>query len=73
MTSCLVEDPTLVAKAPAAWRHIVSAHSTRNRNRSSSYPRSLALAEFAGLALGPLTYARGRAAAARLAEVGWRT
>jgi cellulose synthase/poly-beta-1,6-N-acetylglucosamine synthase-like glycosyltransferase len=72
MTACVADDPTLVAsfssKALPALRYLFDGRSARNSNRSKAYPRSLVLAELAGIALGPFTYARGRAAAAALAK-----
>jgi GT2 family glycosyltransferase len=72
MTACLIDDPgltpTLASKAPAACRHLVNSRSARNRNRGDSYPPTLVLAELLGVALGPLTYAHGRVAAAANAK-----
>ena len=69
-TACVVEDPALLRTAlgsvPAALRHLFSTSSERNRARTVAYPRRLVALEAAGLALGPLTYARGRCAASAL-------
>ncbi len=53
---------TMAARLPAGARHLLSAGSTKNAARSSTYPSSLVRAELAGLLYGPVAYARSRAA-----------
>lgn len=52
--------PMLLRKLPKGLAFALSPKSDKNRNRQGDYPSELIRAELAGLALGPLAYARSR-------------
>jgi len=64
LTKHLTRDwPTFVAmtgRIPVGVRHLLGRDSTKNANRSASYPRSLIAAELVGLLYGPIAYCRSR-------------
>ena len=64
MVSCLSRRPGKVAdfagRVPAGLGYLLSSNSTKNRRRTSDYPRRLAVDEMVGMAYGPFAYARAR-------------
>jgi GT2 family glycosyltransferase len=64
MLSCLSRRPEMIpdflARVPPGIRYLVSPSSPKNRRRTISYPRHLAFVEMAGMAYGPIAYARAR-------------
>ncbi len=69
LISCLSRNPRALAdvasRVPVGLKYLLSPSSGKNRRRSADYPRSLALAEAAGIAYGPFAYGRARADARR--------
>jgi GT2 family glycosyltransferase len=59
--------PALVRRMPATLRQVVSPTSSKNSQRSSTFPRHLARAEWKGIAKGPVMYRRARRAERRTA------
>jgi GT2 family glycosyltransferase len=68
LSSCIIksvaDDPrllsTLARKLPGGVKFALSPSSEKNKGRQGDYPRELIRLEAAGLALGPLAYARSR-------------
>lgn len=57
--------PALARRLPAAARTLLSPRSSKNAQRSASFPRELARAEWRGIVKGPLRYRRSRRIARR--------
>jgi GT2 family glycosyltransferase len=70
MTACAVERPReawpLAKRSGVAANHLVNPASSRNRQKSPTYPIALTAAELGGVALGPFAYFRGRLRSKRL-------
>lgn len=64
VTKSVVENPrllpTLLRKLPGGIAFALSSKSDKNKNRQGDYPSELIWLELAGLACGPLAYARSR-------------
>jgi glycosyltransferase involved in cell wall biosynthesis len=69
ITRTVARDPAaaleLALRVPRVVRYVLGAGSPKNRNRTEAYPADLRRAELAGLARGPLAYARSRRARGR--------
>jgi O-antigen biosynthesis protein len=64
--------PALTRRLPSAARALLSQGSSKNAQRSGTFPRQLARAEWKGIAKGPLRYRSSRRAARRSAAEGMR-
>jgi hypothetical protein len=58
--------PMLLRRAPAALRALLASDSSKNEQRSASYPAELSRAEWRGLRAGPMAYRRSRKRARRI-------
>jgi GT2 family glycosyltransferase len=57
--------PALARRLPSAARTLLSPRSSKNAQRSATFPRELARAEWKGIVKGPLRYRQSRRAARR--------
>ncbi len=62
LVACGPERTGLVRRIPAGARHMLASDSPKNARKGPAYPRRLTLLELAGLASGPVGYARSRLA-----------
>lgn len=71
LLAAVADEPGLIVhfgrRIVPAIRHLTARRSSKNAARTTSFPRSLALAELRGLTGAPRAYLRGRAAARALA------
>jgi hypothetical protein len=71
VTRTVVHEPAaaleLARRLPRVAHWVLSSRSPKNLNWGEGYPSGLRRAELAGLARGPLAYARSRVAASRAA------
>jgi hypothetical protein len=60
--------PALARRLPSAAQTLISPRSSKNAQRSDSFPRELARAEWKGILKGPVRYRQARRAARRRAD-----
>ena len=62
LVACGPSRTGLLRRIPAGARHMLASDSPKNARKGPAYPRRLTLMELAGLASGPVGYARSRLA-----------